>query len=857
MTETLLSAKDLPELYGQLTERIAQITGGRACLIAQYDSVSKSFVTQLPTYRAKERDGLPLIYKVNPEKHKLWNFRLQGTLLSNNAATDPRVDNYFAKNYKAKSCLISPMIVQNKLMGLIVIMNKPKGFTEFDSYLASLIGFQAGVIISNALLMEDEKRRVKQIALLNETARSINSSLVLEDILQRAMDAVVSILKKNEVGVYIPNEERTRVHLIACCGPLHKKIMEQGYVQSVDRGLIGMAFQKASTVYSNDCKNDPRFLVHPMIHTNSEVCIPVKRENYVLALINVESPEINGFSSYDILFLETLADQLAVAFHNATVYQRERKYRNQMHLLSELISELALVLDVKLIAKTTVERIKQRFEYYFVAFGWVDEERRVIKDWYYLPRFPQLEQPSQTEEFPFDSGLVGLCARTGKTVVVQDVTRSQDYFNVLPDVKSEMVTPVKVGDSVVALLDLQTVRMNGFDESDQTIMETLAHALSTTIQNANSYHRLERINTKLAETSRMKDEIVQIVAHDFRSPLTVIRGYMDYLLKKGEWKDEKQKEIMNTVSLQALRLQKLAEATLKASRLDSGDISYSFEKLDFVSFIQRLIFPWSEKHKFVVDVTNNLPLIKADAGRLQEVIENLVSNAIKYSPDGGKIEILATRVKASDLPVELGMESTADLLKVCVSDEGIGIPPEKRDLLFQRFSRVHENRRIEGIGLGLYIAKKMVDMHGGRIWVEPLAKGTRFCFAIPAFEETVSEDNIMLVDDDVNTLRILHKTISELGYEVVTATDGNEALEKLRRFRPLLIILDVLMPGMDGLELLHRLRENPETEAIPVIVFTGKNDVFLPRELGAVSVVSKNAGVSALKACIEQVLKQR
>ena len=271
-------------------------------------------------------------------------------------------------------------------------------------------------------------------------------------------------------------------------------------------------------------------------------------------------------------------------------------------------------------------------------------------------------------------------------MVLDDVAKASEYLNVLPEVKSEMAVPVKIGETVVAVLDLESDRRGAFDESDRISMETLAHALATAIQNANSYHALERINAQLAETARMKDEIVQIVAHDFRSPLTVIRGYMDHLLKKEDWKDERQREIMETVSAQAQRLQRLAEATLKASRLDSGDLSFSMEKLDFQSFLQRLIFPWSEKHTFALEVQPNLPLIHADAGRLQEVMENLLSNAIKYSPSGGKITIRARSARRAQLPDYLEPPESELFLLVSVSDEGIGIPADKRDLLFRRFT---------------------------------------------------------------------------------------------------------------------------------------------------------------------------
>ena len=126
------------------------------------------------------------------------------------------------------------------------------------------------------------------------------------------------------------------------------------------------------------------------------------------------------------------------------------------------------------------------------------------------------------------------------------------------------------------------------------MIETFSSALGSAIQNANAYQNLERINAQLEEASRMKEEVLQIVAHDFRSPLTVIRGYLDQIIRKEKWLDLQQKEILLTVSQQAFRLQTLADATLKASRFDSGDIPFSFEKTDFVSFLRNLLLPWSE-----------------------------------------------------------------------------------------------------------------------------------------------------------------------------------------------------------------------------------------------------------------------
>ncbi len=849
LSEIIIAFSEPEELYKQLTERIALITGARACLIALYDRNRRLFTTQKPHYGIREKDGIPLEYEVTPEFHAGWNFRKQGVLLSNEPQKDSRIFPYFVENYSVRSVIIAPMIVRQELLGIIAIINKRNGFSEFDGYLASIVAYQTGIILTNARLMNAEKRRTEQILMLNETARQSNSSLVLDEILQNAIAAIQKTLHLNEVAIYIPSENDTILEMRACSGTHHKMIKEQGYIQSVEVGFLGYAFRNQKTIYSNDCHSNPVFLPHPLIPTKSEACLPVMREGKVLAVMNVESQEHNAFLEGDILTLETLADQLAIAFHNAVTYEKERKHNQQMLLLSELISELALIVESSKIVKTVVERIKQRFHYYYVAFAWADHEEQLLKDWYYQPKFE-----SVVPRIPFDQGLTGKAARTGKTVLVNNTAQSGEYMNVLEEVRSELVVPVRIGDTVVGVIDLQSDQINAFDDSDVLILETLAHSVSTALQNAESYHRMERINEKLAQTAQQKEEIVQIVAHDFRSPLTVIRGYMDFLLKKGDWKDERQKEIMETVSLQAQRLQKLAEATLKASRLDSGEISFNYEKLDFQTFLQRLIFPWSEKHKFVLNTEPDLPLIRADAGRLQEVMENLLSNAIKYSPDGGTIEVSARVAQRHDLPVDILPDTGDRFLVVRVSDEGIGIPPDKKELLFQRFSRVHDNKRIEGIGLGLYIAKKMIETHGGRIWLEEKDKGSCFCFSVPVLEEEAPRENILVVDDDIHTLRLLQRALSGLGYDIVTATDGREALDKTLRFKPHLIILDVLMPVIGGIELIERLKRNPDTQNIKAIVFTGKSDFHLPQEFASIPVISKNSGIQTLKEQIKRLL---
>ncbi|HET6267656.1 MAG TPA: hybrid sensor histidine kinase/response regulator, partial [Acidobacteriota bacterium] len=232
----------------------------------------------------------------------------------------------------------------------------------------------------------------------------------------------------------------------------------------------------------------------------------------------------------------------------------------------------------------------------------------------------------------------------------------------------------------------------------------------------------------------------------------------------------------------------------------------------------------------------------------------LLSNAIKYSPEGGPIEIMAQKVRGSSLPAELDLPQSQHFLKVTVSDEGIGIPEAKRELLFRRFTRIHDDRKIEGIGLGLFIAKTLIEKHDGKIWLEPKEKGSRFCLVLPVIEENVPADTILLVDSDLQTLRVLHRSISDLGFDVITASDSKDALDKAFRFRPKMIVLEPNLPVKSGTEFLDQVMTHTDTRTIPVIIFTGKNDLQIPQQFRGIPVLSKHAGVAALKSLIQKKL---
>jgi signal transduction histidine kinase len=227
----------------------------------------------------------------------------------------------------------------------------------------------------------------------------------------------------------------------------------------------------------------------------------------------------------------------------------------------------------------------------------------------------------------------------------------------------------------------------------------------------------EAANEALRDALRQKDEVVSIVAHDFRSPLTVIQGYADALLARVA--DADSREMLNVMMAQARRLADLAADTLTMSRIESGTLPLVRESVRIDDLVHAVADARSEGGRRVVVEGDAGPLtVEGDPTRLQQVVDNLIDNAIKYAP--------------GEHPVKVAVARGPDGVRISVSDQGPGIPPDEIPMLFQKFNRLPGSRGVQGTGLGLFICRSIVEAHGGKICVESEpGRGTTFRFVLP------------------------------------------------------------------------------------------------------------------------------
>jgi signal transduction histidine kinase len=231
--------------------------------------------------------------------------------------------------------------------------------------------------------------------------------------------------------------------------------------------------------------------------------------------------------------------------------------------------------------------------------------------------------------------------------------------------------------------------------------------------------------TKFREADVLKDTFVSVVSHELKTPVAIIKGYAETLQRaKARQNPQLVGELLGEIVEEADRLSNLVDDLLDASRLEAGGLSFQdVEAVDLEEIAQRVVERYSlqtEQHTLHLDFPDDLLTIDGDPQRLEQVLDNLVSNAIKYSPKGGVVTIC-------------GWEEDAEV-RLAVKDEGVGIPLEEQERIFERFYRVEapDSRGVSGTGLGLYLARAIVRAHGGRIWVESApGKGATFHIALP------------------------------------------------------------------------------------------------------------------------------
>ncbi|MDE0105485.1 MAG: response regulator [Bryobacterales bacterium] len=529
------------------------------------------------------------------------------------------------------------------------------------------------------------------------------------------------------------------------------------------------------------------------------------------------------FTTADEEILLLFASQAATAIANARTHRDERRARADRETLIETSPVGVVVFDAKTGRPVSFNR----------------ESRRIIEN---------LHTPGRSEEQLLETIT---CRRAdGREMSLAEFPLAQQLSDPETVRAEEMTLSVPDGRSITTLVNATAVRSaNGKVESMIVTLQDLG---------------------PLEELERLRAEFLGIVSHELRTPLISIKGSTATVLGTSPAPDQAEMlQFFRVIDEQADRMHGLLGDLLDHARIMTGTLSVSpvpAEVADLVDQARRTFLSGGARHALQIDLPEDLPPVLADSGRIVQVLGNLLSNAARHSPESSSIQVSAT------------WEGV--YVAISVTDRGPGVPTEMLPHLFRKHTEATgaKGERSPGrAGLGLAICKGLVEAHGGRIRAESegAARGARFTFTVPVAEEAGAgaadlargqtrasrkgrrRTRVLVVDDDPQTLRYVRDALAGAGYVPIVTGDPEEVAGLVRRHRPGLVLLDLLLPGTDGIALLERVPELADLPVIFISAYGREETVVRALDAGADDYIVKPFSPSELGARVRAALRRR
>lgn len=813
-----------------------------------------------------------------------WVSRTRRSALSSKEIPDDRESAVVQERRKATNCgaiMVIPILYHDQLLGTITAINRPdqRDFIQADVDLMEAVASQIGILIQNNRLYLD-LRREEKLRIGLETAEKVANfgSWEFDPITGRGWwSKQMYALLGFEVSENVPDFDSYLEH-----------------VHPDDRSLVS---RQLGQMLTGEEPHSEEYRTNPVYGA----------ERYVATVVRT----VRNDKDIPVQYIGTLID----------ITERKRAEKSLVEQLKELEtlyeSGLTLnhILSMEQIGIKLIELLEQKMNWHHTAIRLYDPKTKTLK----ILAYNMVENVEAADSFNrvsrIGEGMTGWALQRSEVVRSGDLSRDPHYVDTFSGMNSGIYVPMRSREQVIGIISIESEQPNAFSDSDERLVVTLANQAAVALENASLLQtaqqeilerkRVERLleeeknqlakrveertadlthsNEELARALRVKDEFLAIMSHELRTPLNSILGLSEAMQEERQGTlNEKQKRSLQTIATSGQHLLDMINDILDISKIDSGKFDVYPMVIDLeplcissMSFIRQQAF----KKSISLNYEKEEALIKiyADPRRLKQMLINLLTNAIKFTPEGGKVSLKVTGDRDNDQ------------VHFSVVDTGIGIASTDMKNLFQPFVQVDSSftRQFEGTGLGLALVNKLTDLHGGSVSVESeIGNGSRFTISLPwgqeviareaeeiskivsakktpeqlladAKQTTSNQNLILLAEDNMLNVLTLSDYLESKGYEIRVAHDGMEALELAKTILPDLILMDMQMPGMDGLEATRRLRADPRFATVPIIALTAlamPGDRERCLEAGASEYLSKPVKLKQLAALMQDLL---
>jgi GAF domain-containing protein/CheY-like chemotaxis protein len=904
---------DMQGIYDLVGDRVQQLFQTHAVIIASFDLANKTehFNYVFENGEKYKLDSRP----VNNLRQMLINKKQTIYIETEDKARNEYGITAIGNTGMPKSLMFVPLLSGNSIKGYVSIQNidKENAFSVSDIRLLETLANSMSVALENARLFDETNRLLKEteqrtaeLAVINSVQEGLVKEFQSQGIYQLVGEKLCELFDTQTVLI------RTFDHEAGL--EIWRYAIEKGQRQYSDpRPFIWANRQLITThkpilINENYVETAQKFGgsgVSMGQAPKSAVFVPMIVGDTVRGSVSLQNVDKEfAFNEADVKLLTTLTNSMGVALENARLFDEtsrlldESKQRaNELSTVNNISQALTSQLNPEELIKLVGDQMKNLFKANIIYVALLDKKTKLI---HFPYQHGEVMPPRVLGE-----GLSSKIIQTGKSLLInKDVDAATAALGIhrvgIPSA-SYLGVPIPVADEIIGVLSVQSTETeNRFNENDERLLSTIAASVGVALRKAQLFeeviqakHIAEEASKTAEKANEAKSAFLSTVSHELRTPLTSVLGFAKIIRKRLEEKifpavDKADTKTGKTISqitenLQVVisegeRLTHLINDVLDLAKIEAGKMEWNLENVSMPEVLERAIAATTslfdqKKLKLIKQIETDVPEISGDQDKLIQVIINLISNSVKFTDKGS---------------VTCRLHKNEDEVIVSISDTGIGIAPEDFGAVFEQFKQVGGDTltdKPKGTGLGLPICKEIVEHHGGRIWLESkVGKGSTFSFALPIVKpDTVKAKpihlnelvkqlkeqmvfsrlkingknaTILIVDDDDSIRSLLRQELSDAGYLTEEASNGKEALECIRKNRPDLIILDVMMPEINGFDVAAILKNDPQTMDIPIIVLSIVQDKARGFRIGVDRYLTKPIDTAQLFTEVGTLLEQ-
>ncbi len=721
---------------------------------------------------------------------------------------------------------------------VLEVINPPEkiGWSEEEQLLAKQVTDQLSLALENARLLTETQQRNKELATLNEIIGSANQTLELSEILDIVLTRVLSAIDMDAGLISMVDQAKGTLELATWHG-LPEGMVNKFQKEGMAGTLCAKVYDDKQALAIDDLYEEATLNVTGLLAAGfrAYLGVPLVAGGQAIGTLCTFNLEPKTIKQNTIDLMITMGSQIGFAIENARLFAQTQASEDTLRRQNEYLATSAEIgrlvtstLDIETLFGRTVNLIHERFGFYHAAIFTIDETG-FHANLASATGSAGAEMLQRHHSLPVGSkSIVGTVSSTGNPLIVNNVAIDPTHRPnpLLPETRSEAAIPLRIGKRIIGVIDLQSKEIDAFKQADIAVLATLADQVAIAIDNARSYELAQQAINEMRELDRLKSQFIANMSHELRTPLNSIIGFSRVIIKGIDGPvTDLQEQDLSAIYNSGQHLLRLINDILDLSKIDAGKMELAFDDVDIAELLENVVptvagLVKDKPIEIIQNIDPNIPIIRADAMRLRQVMINLLSNAAKFT-DEGSITIAAHIRRNPNGQHEI---------VVSVTDTGAGISPEDRNKLFQAFSQVDSSptRKTGGTGLGLSISRRLVELHGGIIDVtSEVGKGSTFYFTLPLPQEVESvpqpesgqsERIVLTIDDDSQVISLYERFLQPQGYKVVSLSDPAQAVERARQLKPFAITLDIMMPGKDGWAILSELKHDPATRDIPVIV---------------------------------------